>query len=171
MAQTVKRREAWVRSLGQEDPLEEGMSTYSSVLAWRIPWTEKPGGLPSMGSKSRTRLRDGTFSLSLFTLPGARSPSLGLAHRSVFFQTRFKYYPSSLTSRCHRGCSPHLCSNPMPGSPITLIQRVEGRDAVKHPTKCRAAPPLGIIGPKMSAVLRLRIPAEKCVPRTKGKRV
>ena len=38
-------RETEVRSLGQEDPLEEGMATHSSVLAWRIPWTEEPGGL------------------------------------------------------------------------------------------------------------------------------
>ena len=42
--------EMWVRSLGQEDPLEEGMATHSSILAWRIPGTEEPGGLPSMGS-------------------------------------------------------------------------------------------------------------------------
>ena len=38
-----------VGSLGQEDPLEEGMATHSSILAWRIPWTEKPGGLQSIG--------------------------------------------------------------------------------------------------------------------------
>ena len=38
-----------VPSLGQEDPLEEGMATNSSILAWRIPWTEEPGGLQSMG--------------------------------------------------------------------------------------------------------------------------
>ena len=44
-------RETWVRSLGQEDPLEKGMATHSSVLAWRIPWTEEPGGLQSMGSQ------------------------------------------------------------------------------------------------------------------------
>ena len=37
--------ETWVRSLGREDPLEEGMATQSSILAWRIPWTEEPGGL------------------------------------------------------------------------------------------------------------------------------
>ena len=42
-------RESWVPSLGQEDPLEKEMATYSSILAWRIPWTEKPGGLQSMG--------------------------------------------------------------------------------------------------------------------------
>ena len=44
-------RETWVRSLGQEDPLEEGMATHSSILAWRIPWTEDPGRLQSMGSQ------------------------------------------------------------------------------------------------------------------------
>jgi len=38
-----------VRFLGWEDPLEEGMATHSSILAWRIPWTEEPGGLQSMG--------------------------------------------------------------------------------------------------------------------------
>ena len=43
-------RETWVRSLGQEDPLEKGMATHSSILPWRIPWTEKPGGLQSMRS-------------------------------------------------------------------------------------------------------------------------
>ena len=46
-------------SWGWEDPLEEKMATHSSVLAWKIPWTEEPGGLQSMGSKSWTRLSDG----------------------------------------------------------------------------------------------------------------
>ena len=41
--------ETWIQSLGQEDTLEEGMFTHSSTLAWRIPWTEKPGWLQSMG--------------------------------------------------------------------------------------------------------------------------
>ena len=40
----------WVQSLGQEDPLEEGMATYSNILAWRISWIEEPGGLQSTGS-------------------------------------------------------------------------------------------------------------------------
>jgi len=43
-------QETWVRSLGQEDPLGEEMATHSIILAWEIPWTEKPGGLQSMGS-------------------------------------------------------------------------------------------------------------------------
>ena len=55
VAQIVKNRpamqETWVWSLGQEDPLEKQMATHSSILAWRIPWTEKPGGLQSMGSQ------------------------------------------------------------------------------------------------------------------------
>ena len=44
-------RETWVPSLGWEDPMEEGMATHSSILAWRIPWTEEPGGLQSTGSQ------------------------------------------------------------------------------------------------------------------------
>ena len=44
-------QEIWVLSLDQDDPLEKGMSTHSSVLAWRIPWTEEPGRLQSMGSQ------------------------------------------------------------------------------------------------------------------------
>ena len=44
--------ETWVRSLGWEGPLEKGMATHSSILAWKIPWTEEPGGLQSMGSQS-----------------------------------------------------------------------------------------------------------------------
>ena len=55
MAQTVKNlpavQETQVQSLGQEDPLEKEMATYSSILAWRIPWTEEPGRLQSTGSQ------------------------------------------------------------------------------------------------------------------------
>ena len=53
IAQSVKNppamQETWVRFLGQEDPLEKEMATYFSILAWRIPWTEDPGRLQSMG--------------------------------------------------------------------------------------------------------------------------
>ena len=52
VAQTVKNppamQETWIRSLGWEDPLEEGRATHSSILAWEIPWTEEPGGLQFM---------------------------------------------------------------------------------------------------------------------------
>ena len=46
--------EMWGQSLGWEDPLEEGMATHSSIVAWRIPWTEEPGGLQSIGLQSYT---------------------------------------------------------------------------------------------------------------------
>ena len=60
VAQTGKNpstmQETWFRSLGQEDPLEEERATYSSFFPWRIPWTEEPGGVWSMGSQ---RVRHG----------------------------------------------------------------------------------------------------------------
>ena len=46
-----KPQETWVRSLGQEDPLEKEMATHSSILAWEIPWTEESGGLQFIGSQ------------------------------------------------------------------------------------------------------------------------
>ena len=60
MAQTIKNlpamQETWVRSLGQEDPLEKGMATHSSILAWRILWIEEPGGVQSMGHRESDRI-------------------------------------------------------------------------------------------------------------------
>ena len=68
MAQRLKRlppvRETRVRSLGQEDPLEKEMVTHSSILAWRIPWTEEPGRLQSTESHSQTQLSDFTFTFT-----------------------------------------------------------------------------------------------------------
>ena len=52
--------ETQVQTLGWEDILEKEMATHSSILAWKIPWTEEPGRLQSMGSQSRTRLSDFT---------------------------------------------------------------------------------------------------------------
>ena len=53
-----EKQETWVQSLGWEDPLEEGMATCSSILVWKIPWTEEPGGLQSGAIKSQTQLSD-----------------------------------------------------------------------------------------------------------------
>ena len=65
VAQLIKNlpamQETWVHSLGQEDPLEKGMATHSSIFARRIPWTEEPGGLQSVGLQSQTRLRLRTY--------------------------------------------------------------------------------------------------------------
>ena len=71
MAQMVKNpaamRETWVQYLGWEDPLEKGIATHSSILAWRIPWTEEPGGLQYTGSqRGGHKESDTTERLSLF---------------------------------------------------------------------------------------------------------
>ena len=75
-AQTAKNLPAmqvtWIQFLGQEEPLEKGMATHSSILAWRIPWTEEPGRLESMGLK---RVRHMTEQLTL-----SLSPPLSLFH-------------------------------------------------------------------------------------------
>ena len=71
MTQMVKNlptmKEIWIRSLGGEDPLEEGMATHSSIPAQRIPWTEEPNGLQSMGSQSQIRLSNLTLLITLIT--------------------------------------------------------------------------------------------------------
>ena len=61
-------RETRVQSMGGEDLLEKEMATHSNILAWKIPWTEEPGGLQSMGSQSQTRLRDFTFTFHFHAL-------------------------------------------------------------------------------------------------------
>ena len=87
MAQTVKCLPTvwgtWVRSLGQEDPLEKEMAPHSSTLAWKIPWTEKPGGLQSMIAKSRTRLSDFTIAIQSYLRKLGKSQinSLTLTHK------------------------------------------------------------------------------------------
>ena len=62
-------QETWVQPLGQEDPLEEEMATHTSILAWRIPWTEEPGGLqPTRSQKSRTGLNNSRTHTHIYTL-------------------------------------------------------------------------------------------------------
>ena len=71
-AQSVKSllavQETWVQSLGEEDPLEKGMATHSSILAWKIPWTEAPSGLRSMQWQSQTWLSAHACSAAVRTL-------------------------------------------------------------------------------------------------------
>ena len=80
MAQTVKNlpamQEIWIRSLGREDPLEKGTATHSSILAWRIPWTEEPDRLQSMGSKT-VRHNGGTLTFPFWYSWGFPSGTSG----------------------------------------------------------------------------------------------
>ena len=84
VAQTLKclpaMRDTWVQSLGQEDPLEKEMATHSSTLAWRVPWTEEPGRLQSMGLQRVGH--DWATSLSLTIQSSNHSPSLVFTQRS-----------------------------------------------------------------------------------------
>ena len=66
-ASQFRRRETWVRSLGQKDTLEEGMATHSSILAWRIPWGEESGRLQSIGSQELD-VTDVTLCISIGSL-------------------------------------------------------------------------------------------------------
>ena len=63
--QCRRLKETWVRSLGQEDPLEKDMATHSSIFAWKIPWMEEPGGLQSMGVAESDTTEQLTVFLSL----------------------------------------------------------------------------------------------------------
>ena len=80
MAQRLKHlpamREAWVRSLDWEDPLEKEMATHSSILAWRIPWTEEPGGLQSMGLQRVGHDFTFTFTFTFYTIYNQGQQSL-----------------------------------------------------------------------------------------------
>ena len=76
-------QETWVRSLGQKDPLEKGMEIHSGILAWRIPWTEEPDGLQSMGSQ-----RVGHHWVT-FTITNPVWSHLNLSHlKSAYFLIR-----------------------------------------------------------------------------------
>ena len=68
-----------IRSLGQEDPLEEGMATHSNILAWRIPWTEEPDGLQSIGSQ-----RVGHDGALMYVAPKAGRQGSNLQSREEF---------------------------------------------------------------------------------------
>ena len=111
MAQTVKRLptlwETWVQSLGREDLLEKEMATHSSILAWKIPWTEEPGGLQVQGvAKSRTRLSDFTFTFRLkcrqvWKLKTPRGPNHEKAHFCVLPPWFLLGFHREYWGKCH----------------------------------------------------------------------
>ena len=112
-------QEAWVQSLGQKDLLEKEMAPHSSTLAWKILWTEEPGGLLSMGSQSQTQLSDFTFTLYIkFFLDF--SPYKLLQHteyNSLIYTVVVGYLfyiceRAKLLQKCLTLCDPMNCSPP-----------------------------------------------------------
>ena len=106
MTQTVKNlpamQETQVRSLGREDPLEKGTATHSSILAWRIPWTEKPGGLHPMESQRiGHNLATNTFTLSesLEKYHKVSSFSFSIPLPGLYKFSSFKISPSAKRNR------------------------------------------------------------------------
>ena len=93
--QSRRHKEMWVWSLGREDTLEEGVATYYSILLWRIPWTEEPGGLRCMGLQSQTQFKWLSISdtqylsfsdlTSLSTMPSKSIHIIGNSKNSILF--------------------------------------------------------------------------------------
>ena len=86
----LPKHEAWVRSLGREGPLEKGMGTHSSVLAWEIPWTEARGGLKPMGSQRIMIQRLSNISNN----PFLSFCSIAKAHHSIICDPKSPYCPA-----------------------------------------------------------------------------
>ena len=96
MAQTVKNlpamQETWVRSLGWDDPLEKEMATHSSIPAWRIPWTEEPGGLQSGSHKKSDTTITFTF-YSQWSREGSKAQGMPIRHwNGVALLAKFSYF-------------------------------------------------------------------------------
>ena len=118
VAQMVKRlptmRETWVQSLGWENPLEKEMATHSSILAWKIPWTEDSGRLQSMGSQSVGHNWATSLHFTASTCPFSVSASPFLPYKWVhqYHFSRFHIYALIF--------APHFC--PSPGAPSPVSQ-------------------------------------------------
>ena len=143
-------QQTWVQSLGWEDPLEEGIATHSSVLTWRIPWTEEPGRLQSIGSHSQTELK--WLSERAWTAPFPPvSHASGCLLILPFCPLQFwQISDFSLLSLCYAGrqrshSAPSarnresLQTCPGPHSPRFLLKGVS--PAKRHRLGCGQAPP------------------------------
>ena len=103
-------QEVWVWSLGWEDPLEKEMATHPSILAWRGPWTEEPGGLQSMGSQSRTQLRDWARKHETYTTVTflnqltIKKNHLREVRKPWHVLVRMAAIKKSTNNKCWRGC-------------------------------------------------------------------
>ena len=87
-------QETWVRFLGPEDPLEKEMAIHSSILAWKIPWTEEPGGLQSMGSQESDMTEQVNNSRLSECLQFAEHPSLSCLASNQFLLIKEAKNPS-----------------------------------------------------------------------------
>ena len=138
MAQTVKRlsttRKTRVRSLGREDPLEKETAIHSSTLAWKIPWTEEPGGLQSMGSHRVTGI-----------MGNGRSPSKERQVTTVTLQQRECFPGTQLrlsSTPCHQNLTPLLDSELLQAVAAIADRQAEyglpgkGSNHLHSPTHC-----------------------------------
>ena len=121
VAQRVKHlpamREAWVPSLGWEDPLEKEMATHSSTLAWKIPWAEEPGGLQSMGSQTDVHIW--ATSLHVFTVhpyPNAEHPVCKMTPypQLLYKRTNFSYKHKGIVHLADSAWHTQLAFCPLP---------------------------------------------------------
>ena len=111
----------WVPSLGGEDPLEEGMATHSSILAWRIPWTRETGGLQSMGLQ---RVRQG-WAMDIFTFPCAHESEEWASWKQVISWLSRAIVCTSLKESRERSGDEIWSQDPEVLSPHLFLQRRE----------------------------------------------
>ena len=120
MAQRLKHlptmRQTWVPSLGWEDPLEKEMATHSSILAWKIPWTEEPGGLQRVEHNRATSLSHTCAHthqpIAFKNLNGI--PFIVLCDLKFSFNNSLSVQFSSVVQSCPTLCNPMDCSTPGP---------------------------------------------------------
>ena len=115
--------ETQVWSLGGRDPLEKGMTTYSSILAWRFPWTEEPGGLQSLGSQSRSWLKWQHRTARFWTWSSSNSKNLNLI---INVLDNLGLTRDQLLQLCPTLCNPMDCSSTGFSAPrILQVRRLE----------------------------------------------
>jgi len=151
VAQVVKNppamQETRVRSPGQEDPLEKGMATLSSILAWEIAWTEEPGGLQSMGSPTweavlparSPRLRCFVLPAGEAKQPGCPTGSLLRGERSPLSPLRYRCSGHSVRVPSTRGCG--LCDV----SPFSAGEGTSGRVVCLEPPEVAVSLSPGLV--------------------------
>ena len=125
-------QETWVQSPGLEDPLEKEMSTHSRIFAWRIPWTEEPGGLQSMGSQtSWTQLSYQTTSSSDCVKSGSRYL------RELFNVFRLSWWVASSSDDIHRRINPTLYPGGLEDTHFVLASLHGGLELNPHTVPIR----------------------------------